>query len=132
MIAYSRSENLLDSLVKAIKFPTREEGDYSYDDLLRNDDPPSSPTLQTLQDLELESRGFNMFIDFEITEDQNTPGPTPSSQRQDHKDHSSCPFQADTHGEIYQTSIHVDDGLRPELIKETTLSEVHDYERIDI
>ena len=73
MIAYSRSENLRDSLVKA-KFPTREEGDYSY--LLRNEeDPPSSPTLQTLQDLELESRGFNMFIDFEITEDQNTPGP---------------------------------------------------------
>ena len=56
-----------------------------------------------------------MFIDFEIKGDQNTPGPTPSSQRQDHKDHSSCPFQADTHGEIYQTSI--DDGLRPEVIK---------------
>ena len=130
MIAYSQSKNLLDSLVKA-KFPTREEGDYSYGDLLRNEeDPPSSPTLQTLQDLELESRGFNMFIDFEITEDQNTLGPTPSSQRQDHKDHSSCPFQADTHWEIYQTSI--DDGLRPELIKETTLLEVHDYERIDI
>ena len=115
MIAYSRSENLHDSQVKA-KFPTREEGDFSYDDLLRNEeDPPSSPTLQTLQDLELESRGFNTFIDFKITEDQNTPGPTPSSRRQDHKDHSSCPFQADTHGEIYQTSI--DDGLRPELIK---------------
>ena len=96
MIAYSRSENLR---VKA-KFSTREEGDYWYDDLLRNEeDPPSSPTLQTLQDLELESRGFNMFIDFEITEDQNTPSPTPSSRRQDHKDHSSCPFQADTHGE---------------------------------
>ena len=64
MIAYSQSENLRDSLVKA-KFPTREEGDYSYDDILRNEeDPPSSPTLQTL-----ESRGFNMFIDFEITED---------------------------------------------------------------
>ena len=98
MIAYSRSENLRDSLVKT-KFPTREEGDYSYDDLLRNEeDPPSSPTLQTLQDLELESRGFNMFIDFEITEDQNTSGPTPSSRRQDYKDYSSCHFQADTHG----------------------------------
>ena len=98
MIAYSRSENLRDSLVKT-KFPTREEGDYSYDDLLRNEeDPPSSPTLQTLQDLELESRGFNMFIDFEITEDQITSGPTPSSRRQDHKDYSSCHFQADTHG----------------------------------
>ena len=35
VIAYSRSENLRDSLVKA-KFPTREEGDYLYDDLLRN------------------------------------------------------------------------------------------------
>ena len=95
IIAYSRSENLRDSLVQA-KFPTREEGDYLYDDLLRNEeDPPSSPTLQTLQDLELESKGFNVFIDFEITEDQNTQGPTPSSRRQDHKDHSSCPFQAD-------------------------------------
>ena len=115
MIAYSRSENLRDSLVKA-KFPTREEGEYSYDDLLRNEeDPPCSPTLQTLQDLELKSRGFNMFIDFKITEDQNTPGPTPSSWRQKHKDHSSCPFQADTHGEIYQASI--DDGLCLELIK---------------
>ena len=68
MIAYSRSESLRDSLVKA-KFPTREEGEYSYDDLLRNEeDPPCSPTLQTLQDLELKSRGFNMFIDFKITE----------------------------------------------------------------
>ena len=115
MIAYSRSENLCDSLVRA-KFPTREEGDYSYDDLLRNEeDPPSSPTLQTFQDLEPESSSSNMFIDFEITEDQNTPVPTPSSRRQDHKAHSSCPFQADTHGEIYQTSI--DDGLCPELIK---------------
>ena len=48
MIAYSRSENQRDSLVKA-KFPTRKEGDYSYDDLLRNEeDPPSSPALQTL------------------------------------------------------------------------------------
>ena len=60
MIAYSRSENLRDLLVKA-EFPTREEDDYSYDDLLRNEeDPPSSLTLQTLQDLELESRGFNV------------------------------------------------------------------------
>ena len=60
MIAYSRSENLRDSLVKD-KFPNREEGDYSYDDLLRNEeDPSSSPTLQTLQDLEFESRlSFN-------------------------------------------------------------------------
>ena len=61
VIAYSWFENLRDSLVKA-KFPTREEGDYLYDDLLRNEeDPPSSPTMQTLQDLELERRGFNMF-----------------------------------------------------------------------
>ena len=36
-------------------------------------DPPSSPTLYTLQDLELGSRGFNMFMDFEeIEEDRNT------------------------------------------------------------
>ena len=45
MIAYSRSENPRDSLVKA-KFPTsiltREEGDYSYDDLLRNEEDPTS------------------------------------------------------------------------------------------
>ena len=46
MIAYSRSENLRDSLVKA-KLPTREENDYTYDDLVKNEeDPPSSPTLQ--------------------------------------------------------------------------------------
>ena len=69
MISYSQSENLRDSLVKA-KLPSREENDYTYDDLVRNEeDPPSSPTLQTLQDLELESRGFNMFIDFEEIED---------------------------------------------------------------
>ena len=152
-IAYSRSENLRDSLVEA-KFPTREEGDYLYDDLLRNEeDPPSSPTLQTLQDLELESKGFNVFIravasltvpggqEFHfphfflkfrsifpqtllifflilalrvgksptregpgyatgVHRFQDNRGPK-YSQRQDHKDHSSCPFQADTHGEIY-------------------------------
>ena len=45
MIAYSRSENPRDSLVKA-KFPTREEGDYSCDDLLRNE--AILTTLQTL------------------------------------------------------------------------------------
>ena len=62
MIAYSRSENLRGSLVKA-KLPTREKNDYTY--LGRNEeDPPSSPTLQRLQDLDLGSRGFNMFIDF--------------------------------------------------------------------
>ena len=76
MITYSRSENLCDSLVKA-KLPTsmtREGNDYTFDDLVRNEeDPPSSPTLQTLQDLELESRGFSMFVDFEeIADDQNT------------------------------------------------------------
>ena len=72
-----------------------------------------------------------MFIDFKITEDQNTPGPASSSWRQDHKDHSSCPFQADTHEEIYQASI--DDGLRLKLIKvRDHTSEAHDYERIAI
>ena len=71
MVACGRSESLPDSLVKA-KRPTREKNDYTYDDLVRNEeDPPSSPTLHTLQDLELGSRGFNMFIDFdEIEEDQ--------------------------------------------------------------
>ena len=116
MIAYSRSENLRDSLVKA-KLPTREENDYTYDDLVRNEeDPPSSPTLQTLQDLELESRGFNMFIDFEETEeDQDTQSPTPSNRRQDHEDHSSHPIRAHTHGKTYQTGTH--DNLCPKPLK---------------
>ena len=98
-IAYSRSENLRDSLVKA-KLPTREKNDYTYEDLVRNEeDPPSSPKLHTLQDLDLGTRGFNMFIDFEeIEEGQNTQGPTPSNRRQDHEDHSSHPFRAHTHG----------------------------------
>ena len=57
MIAYSRSENLRDSLVKA-RFPTRGKNDFTY--LVRNEeDPPSSPTLHTLQDLDLGSRGFS-------------------------------------------------------------------------
>ena len=102
MIAYSRSENLRDSLIKA-KLPTREKNDY--DDLVRNEeDPPSSPTLHTLQDLDLGSRGFNMFIDFEeIEEDQNTQGPTPSNRRRDHEDQSSHPFRPHyTHGKAYQ------------------------------
>ena len=82
MIAYSRSENLRDSLVKA-KLPTREKNDYTYDDLVTNEeDPTSSATLHTLQDLDLGIRGFNMFIDFEeIEEDQNTQGPTPSNRK---------------------------------------------------
>ena len=37
----------------------------TFGDLVRNEeDPLSSPSLQILQSLELESRGFNMFIDF--------------------------------------------------------------------
>ena len=71
----------------------KEENDYPYDDLLSNEKyPPSSPTLQTLQELEFENTGFRMFIDFkEIEEDQNTQGPTTTSsnRRQDHFDHSS-------------------------------------------
>ena len=44
-------------------------------------------------------------IDFvEIEEDQNTQGPTPSSRRQDHEDHSSHPIRAHTHGKTYQTN----------------------------
>ena len=35
----------------------------------------------------------------------NTQGPTPSNRRQDHDDHSSCPFRAATHRETYKTSI---------------------------
>ena len=97
MIAYSRSKNLRDSLVKA-KLPTREKNDYTY--LVRHEeDPPFSITLHTLQDLDLGSRGFNMFIDFvEIEEDQYTQGPTPSNRRQGHEDHSSHPFRVHTHG----------------------------------
>ena len=53
MIAYSRSENQRNSLVKA-KLTTREENNYTYEDLVRNEkDPLSSPTLQALQHLEL-------------------------------------------------------------------------------
>ena len=108
-------ENLCDLLVK-VKFPTREEGDYSYDDLLRNEeDPPSSPTLLTLQWTGAWEQRFQHVHRFRDNRGPNTPGPTPSGRRQDLKDHSSCPLQADTHGEIYPTSI--DDGLRPELIK---------------
>ena len=39
-------------------------------------------------------------------EEQNTQGPTPSNRKQDHEDHSSCPFRADMHRETYQTSIY--------------------------
>ena len=57
MIAFGWSLNLHD--------PTRKEDDCTYDDIDRNEeDPSTSPTLQTLQDPELENRGFNMFIDF--------------------------------------------------------------------
>ena len=53
MIAYNRSENQRNSLVKA-KLTTREENNYTYEDLVRNEeDPLSSPTLQALQHLEL-------------------------------------------------------------------------------
>ena len=115
MIAYSQSENLRNSLVKA-KLPTRENNDYTY--LVRNEeDPPSSPTLHTLQDLDLGSRGFNMFKDFvEIEEDQNTEGPTPSNRRQDHDEHSSHPkFRvAHTHGKTYRTNM--DGNLCPKTL----------------
>ena len=110
MIAYSRSENLRDSLVKA-KLHTREKNDYTY--LVRNEeDPPSSPTLHTLQDLDLGSTGFNMFIDFvEIEEGQNTQGPTPSNRRQGHSSH---PFRVHTHGKTYQTNM--DGNLCPKTL----------------
>ena len=110
IIAYSRSENLCDSLIKA-KLPTREKNDYTY--LVRNEeDPPSSPTLHTLQDLDLGSRGFNMFIDFvEIEEGQNAQGPTPSNRRQGHSSH---PFRVHTHGKTYQKNM--DDNLSPKTL----------------
>ena len=115
MIAYSRSENLRNSLVTA-KLPTREKNDYTYDDLVRNEeDPPSSPTVHALQDLDLGSRGFNMFIDFdEIEEEENTQGPTPSNRRQDHEYHSPRPFRAHTHGKTYQTNM--DGNLCPKTL----------------
>ena len=84
--------------------------------LVRNEeDPPSSPTLHTFQDLDLGSRGFNMFIDFvEIEEDQNTQGRTPTNQRQNHEDHSSHPFRAHTHAKTYLTNM--DGYLCPKLL----------------
>ena len=39
-----------------------------------------------------------------VEEWRNTHGPTPSNRRQDHEDHSSCPFRTDTHRETFQTS----------------------------
>ena len=110
IIAYSRSENLRDSLVKA-KLPTREKNDYTY--LVRNkEDPPSSPTLHTLQDLDLGSRVFNLFIDLvEIEEGQNTQGCNPSNRRQGH---SSRPFRVHTHGKTYQTNM--DGNLCPKTL----------------
>ena len=80
IIAYSRSENLRDSLVKA-KLPHREEHDLTYDDLEKDeDDPPVSPTLRALLELETESRGFNMSIQFEDIESDSTDSQQPTSQ----------------------------------------------------
>ena len=62
MIAYSRSENLHNSLVKA-KLPTpgrRMTTRILWE--MRKIHHRSSPTLHTLQDLDLGSRGFSMFI----------------------------------------------------------------------
>jgi len=48
MIAYSRSENLRDTLVQA-KLPPRKEHEYTYDNLVsKDDDITSSPTLEAL------------------------------------------------------------------------------------
>jgi hypothetical protein len=70
MIAYSRSENLRDSLVKA-KLPPRKEGDHTYGDLVMDEEVlPSSPTLQDLKDLEFESRGFNLCVLFSDSEEE--------------------------------------------------------------
>ena len=66
---------------------------------MRNEEESlSSPPLQTLQNLELESGGFNMFLGFKEIEDQiNMQGLSPFSRRQDYKNHSLHPFQADMH-----------------------------------
>ena len=136
MIAQSRSKNLRDSLVM-FKLPTREEDDCTYVDLVRKEeDPPSSPALQTQQDgswlthlvryiqtaqvYSVTARGlvqdpsrcpantsgsgtweqrFHHVHRFWGNRGRpNKHGPTPTNRRQDHKDHSSNPSQADTHG----------------------------------
>ena len=81
IIAYSRSENLRDSLVKA-KLPRREGHDLTYDDLEKDEDdpPPAFPTLRALLDLETESRGFNMSIQFEDIESDSTDSQKSTSQ----------------------------------------------------
>ena len=82
IIAYSRSENRCDSLVKA-KLPHWEEHDLTYDDLEKDelqDDPPVSPTLRALLELETESRGFNMSIYFEDIESDSTDSQQSTSQ----------------------------------------------------
>ena len=59
MIAFSRTKSLRDSLVVA-KLPHLESEGKTMSDFFKNDiSPPCSPTLQMLQELEIESRGFN-------------------------------------------------------------------------
>ena len=57
ILAYSRTKNLKDLLVHA-KFNYNEETD-SQEDHQEDQMEDISPTLQVLQDLERESRGFN-------------------------------------------------------------------------
>ena len=45
------------------------------------------------------------FVNTHYIEEQNTQGPSPSNRRQDHEDHSSYPFRANTYRETYQTNI---------------------------
>ena len=67
-----------------------------YGDLVRNEeDPQKSHSLQTLQNLELESRGFNMFIDFKEIETKQTRKVFLPLTKTRCKNHSSHQFQAD-------------------------------------
>ena len=60
IIAYSRTKNLKDDLVRARLRVNRDEE--SEIDLEQSDSRPGSPTLHILQDLEMESRGLNDFF----------------------------------------------------------------------
>lgn len=79
MIAYSRAKNLRDTLVSA-KLPARESGDIKYEDFDNNEpDSSVSPTLKALQDLEKESRGFNIEVHVEDeTQSSNNDDTKPS------------------------------------------------------
>ncbi len=71
IVAYSRTNSLRDTLVRA-KLPRRKEEDSTYVDFIENDDlPPSSPTLIMLQELQAESRGFDNVLYLIDSDDDN-------------------------------------------------------------